>query len=148
MGVGAVALLAAIVTGVLVTSAGPHSGDPAKIDRFGDLQSAAWIHVRAVGVLVVVALVLTVWLWREAPSDPLARRFCGLTVLALAVQIGIGEYQYRNELPWQIVVAHVSVAGIVWALAITAGYRIARPPLPAVTPFGERVDRELAVTQP
>ncbi len=146
--VGAIALLATIVTGVLVTSAGPHSGDPAKIDRFGDLQTAAWIHVRAVGVLIIIALVLAVWLWREAPADPLARRFCGLTVLALAVQVGIGEYQYRHELPWQVVVAHVSVAGIVWALAITAGYRIARPTLAAVTPVGERVDRELAVAQP
>lgn len=141
-GLGALALLAAIVTGVLVTAAGPHSGDPEVIRRFGNLADAAWIHVRAVAVLVVVMLALAVWAWREPPADPRARRFAALTLTALAVQVAIGEYQYRNELPWQVVIAHVAVAGIVWALAIATTFTLARPPRPTADAPGPPTDTD------
>src|SRR5207244_2237959 len=41
----ALALGVGIVTGILVTAAGPHSGDAAVIRRFGNLADAAWLHV-------------------------------------------------------------------------------------------------------
>lgn len=126
----AAALGTVLVTGVLVTAAGPHSGDPDVIERYGDLQDATWIHVRAVAVLVVLLAVLAVWLWRERPADPAARPLMGVALALLAVQITLGEVQYRRGLPWEVVAAHVSVAGLLWATGVAVAVLVARPPLP------------------
>jgi heme a synthase len=117
-----VALAAAVVlvTGVIVTAAGPHSGDDDVTKRFGDLLLATRVHVRAAVVFAVLAAVLVAWVWREGGADRLTR---GLTLAALpliATQIGLGEYQYRNGLPWQVVVLHVSTAALVWAVIVAA----------------------------
>lgn len=127
--ISAVALLAVVVTGVLVTAAGPHSGDDDVLKRFGNLENAAWLHVRAVGVLVVLMGVLAVWIWKEAPRDPFAKRAIAVFLPVLAVQITLGEIQYRQGLPWQVIAAHLAVAGLVWSWGIAAAWRIARPPV-------------------
>ena len=127
-GLAALALLAAIVTGVLVTAAGPHSGDDDVLKRFGDLEAAAWLHVRAVAVLVVLMVVLAVWTRREPPTDPRANRAVGTFLTLLTIQIVIGEVQYRHGLPWQVVVAHVAFAGLVWMAGVTLAWRVGRPP--------------------
>ncbi|MCB9011807.1 MAG: COX15/CtaA family protein [Actinobacteria bacterium] len=123
----AVALLVVVVTGVLVTAAGPHSGDDDVLKRFGDLETAAWIHVRAVGVMLVLMGVLAFWLRREPIDRPLVPRVAMIFAGLLAVQITLGELQYRNGLPWQVVAAHVSVAGLVWATGVATTWMIARP---------------------
>jgi len=125
----ALALLVVVVTGVLVTAAGPHSGDDDVLERYGNLENAAWLHVRAVGVLVVLMCVLAVWIWKEAPRDRLARRSVAVFLPVLAVQIAIGEIQYRHGLPWEVIAAHLAVAGLVWSWGVTAAWRIARPPV-------------------
>lgn len=127
--IAALALLVTVVTGVLVTAAGPHSGDDDVLERYGNLENAAWLHVRAVGVLVVLMVVLAVWVWKEAPRDPLAKRAMSVFLPLMAVQITIGELQYRHGLPWEIIAAHLAVAGLVWASGITAAWRVARPPV-------------------
>lgn len=126
----ALSLGVVIVTGVLVTAAGPHSGDPDVVDRYGDLQDAASLHVRAVGVFVVLLLTLAVWLWRERPADPWAGRLILAFLPLLAAQITIGEIQYRTGLPWQVVAVHVSIAGLLWAVGTALAWAVARPPLP------------------
>lgn len=126
----ALSLGVVIVTGVLVTAAGPHSGDPDVVDRYGNLQDAAYLHVRAVGVLVVLMLTLGVWLWRERPADPWAGRLILAFVPLLAAQITVGEIQYRTGLPWQVVAVHVSIAGLLWAVGTALAWAVARPPLP------------------
>lgn len=130
----ALALAVVLVTGVLVTAAGPHSGDSAVVGRFGRIDQAAWLHVRAVTVLVVLMGVLAVWLWRERPADRLARPLVLAFLPLLAVQIVLGEYQYRNALPWRVVVVHVSVAGLVWAVGAALAWVVARPPVPLAAP--------------
>lgn len=122
---GLAALTATLLTGVLTTAAGPHSGDDDVTRRFGNLADAAWVHVRAVGVLVAIMLVLAVWLWRERPADPAVMRLAGVFLPLLAVQIVIGEVQYRHAMPWQMVAVHVSVAGLVWAAGIALVWRLA-----------------------
>jgi heme a synthase len=126
-GVVAAALGAVIVTGVLVTAAGPHSGDADVVRRFGRLDHAASVHVRAVIVAVALAALLAAWLWRErAACRPV--RLLALGLLALyGVQIVLGEYQYRHRLPWGVVAAHVSVAGLCWAGTVALAWLVLRP---------------------
>lgn len=125
----AVALAAAAVlaTGVVVTAAGPHSGDDDVVDRFGDLVLAAEVHVKAAFAFSVLAIVLVAWVVREGGVDRLTRRLALLAVPLVALQIGLGEYQYRNGLPWGVVALHVSTAALVWAVIVGACWGVARP---------------------
>ena len=126
-----VALSAAVVlaSGVVVTAAGPHSGDDDVTKRFGDLLLALQVHVRfAVGFLLLAA-VLVAWVWREGTADRATTRLAAVAVPLVLLQIGIGEYQYRHGLPWQIVALHVSMAAVVWAVIVAACWGVARPAL-------------------
>lgn len=120
------ALSTVLVTGVLVTTAGPHSGDPDVIKRFGILYDAAYVHVRAVFAFLVVAIVVG-WIMRGRRDDR------GLIVPALwfipafVAQVVIGEIQWRTQLPWALVEVHVAVAGIIWTLGTVIAWRLARP---------------------
>ncbi len=132
-----VALSAAVVlvTGAVVTAAGPHSGDDDVTARFGDLLLAMRVHVRAAVVFTALALVLVAWVWREGGADRLTRGLALAAVPLLAIQIGLGEYQYRNGLPWEVVVFHVSTAALVWAVIVAACRGVARV---RTEPYGRR----------
>ena len=123
----AAAFAAVLVTGTLVTASGPHSGDRDVVRRFWEIDQAAWVHVRAVVVFLVLAGVLAAWLWREGGVARATARLGGLTALAVAAQVAVGEYQYRNHLPWEIVTIHVSLAALAWALVVAFAWRVARP---------------------
>ncbi|WP_217912884.1 COX15/CtaA family protein [Miltoncostaea marina] len=123
----AAAALTVLVTGVVVTAAGPHSGDDDVTERFGDLVVAADVHVKAAFGFTALALVLVAWLWREGGVDRLTRRAAVAAVPLVALQIGLGEYQYRNGLPWEVVVLHVTNAGLVWAAIVALCWGVARP---------------------
>jgi len=116
-----------LVTGVAVTAAGPHSGDDDVTKRFGDLLLALQVHVRAAIVFSVLAAVLVAWVVREGGVDRLTARLALIAIPLVALQIGIGEYQYRHGLPWQVVTVHVSVAALVWGVIVAACWGVARP---------------------
>jgi cytochrome c oxidase assembly protein subunit 15 len=106
-------LLALVVTGAFVTAAGPHAGGQ-DIPRVGNLEDALYVHVRAtavfgIGFLVLVAALL--WLRRALrPELVLA-----LALLAVLLgQMAVGEVQWRNQLPWWLVLLHVSLATVVF----------------------------------
>ncbi|MDP9467474.1 MAG: hypothetical protein M3P32_01865, partial [Chloroflexota bacterium] len=122
-----IALSGIVVTGALVTAAGPHSGDPEVIRRLGNLADAAAIHVRVVIGFCLLAAALGIWLVRRRPSDPLTMRLATLFLPLLALQIGLGEYQYRHRLPWGVVLAHVTVAGALWTCGVAIAWLAARP---------------------
>lgn len=122
-------------TGVIVTAAGPHSGDDDVTRRFGDLLLATQVHVRAALAFSVLALVLVAWVWREGGTDRLTRGLAAAAVPLIALQIGLGEYQYRNGLPWEVVVFHVSTAALLWAVIVGACRGVARP---AAAPYARR----------
>ena len=127
----ALSLLGVVVTGILVTASGPHSGAASATDRLSNLQLTIWLHVRAVAVLVVFMVVLGLWMWRERPKDPLALVVLAAFLPLLATQIFIGEYQFRHGLPWQWVAAHVPIAGLVWSCGLILAWLAAAPPEPA-----------------
>lgn len=107
--------LVVVVTGTFVTAAGPHAGDPDVVDRLGNIEHAIWLHVRVTAVFGVILLGL-VWHLRRAPR-PLRR--VSLLLLALALtQAVIGEVQWRNALPWWLVLVHVVLASAIWATAV------------------------------
>jgi cytochrome c oxidase assembly protein subunit 15 len=102
---------ALVVTGMLATAAGPHPGSVA-VSRLGSFEPAVWLHVRATAVFGLAFAALLVYLWRRrSPQLRLALVVLGL----LAAQMAIGEIQYRNRLPWWLVLGHVTVAATVWA---------------------------------
>ena len=126
----AIALLAGavtLVTGMLVTAAGPHSGDREVVERFGDLADAAYVHVRAAMAFVVLAAVLIAWVLRDTRSGTLTKGLAIALVPALVIQVGIGEYQWRNGLPEEVVGVHVSLGALVWAILVAATVTAALP---------------------
>ena len=66
-----------------------------------------WLHVRATAVFGIAFAALLFWLYRS--RSPHLRPALVLLAL-LAVQMAIGELQYRNRLPWWLVLGHVTTA--------------------------------------
>jgi heme A synthase len=50
-----------------------------------------------------------VWLWRRARGS--AAQWLSLAgIVLLGCQAAVGEYQYRNGLPWAVIAVHVALA--------------------------------------
>ena len=125
------ACLVLVVTGTLSTAAGPHSGG-ADIDRLGNLVDSVYVHVRATAVFGIAFLVVLVVLYRRRAQAPGLLRV-GLALLALLlVQMAVGEIQWRNALPWGVVLAHVALAAAVWSLTVALALLLWRPVAPLV----------------
>jgi cytochrome c oxidase assembly protein subunit 15 len=122
----AAACVTLLVTGTFATAAGPHSGG-ADIERFGDLEDALWVHVRATAVFGVLFLVLLGYLARHRA------RARGLFLVALLLlgllvaQMVVGEVQWRTHLPWGVVLGHVALATAVWAVTVALAFSLYRP---------------------
>jgi heme a synthase len=114
----AAACLALVVSGAFATASGPHPGDSSKVERLGTLDDLLWVHVRVTALFGCALLLLLGYL--AARRDRWPRLFrAGLGVLGLVlVQMGVGELQYRLELPWGIVAVHVAIATAVWASTV------------------------------
>lgn len=123
-----------VVTGTLSTASGPHPGDSAEIERFWNLLDAMWLHVRATAAFGLAFLVLLVYLARSRARA--GRLFHGALVLLglLLLQMAVGEIQWRNELPWWLVLVHVGLAAAVWAWTVGLVTAIWRPPAPLLEP--------------
>jgi len=117
-----------VVTGALSTAAGPHPGDSAEIDRFWNLLDAVYVHVRATAVFGIGFLLVLAYLVRHRARAgvllPVALGLLGL----LLVQMAVGEIQWRNELPWWLVLLHVVLAGGVWAWTVGLAAALWRTP--------------------
>jgi cytochrome c oxidase assembly protein subunit 15 len=109
----AVLALALVVSGTLVTAAGPHAGDPDVVDRLWRLEDAVWLHVRVTAAFGV-ALLAVLWYLRNTPL----RRVALLLLAVVVAQMIVGEVQWRNSLPWWLVLVHVSFATAIWAVTI------------------------------
>jgi heme a synthase len=112
-----------IVSGTLATAAGPHPGSVV-VRRLWSFQPAIYWHVRATAVFGIAFAILVVWLVRNrAPQVRGALVLLGL----LAVQMVIGEAQYRTHLPWWLVLVHVTMAVTVWAALTAFVFSLWRP---------------------
>ena len=107
-----------VVTGTLSTAAGPHPGDSADIDRFWNLLDAVYLHVRATAAFGISFLLLLTWLARNRERAGVVGPAAVCLLVLLLVQMGVGELQWRNELPWWLVLIHVGLAAAVWAWTV------------------------------
>jgi heme A synthase len=72
-------------------------------------------------------------LWRTARGS-LAQRMSVAGVVLTLCQLAIGEYQYRNGLPWEVIAVHVAIAGTLVMTIVTVASLVAYPP--AARPVG------------
>jgi heme a synthase len=124
--------LALVVTGTLVTAAGPHSGGE-RIKRYGLLPDALHLHAGATGIFAIAFVgIVASLLWHRAEAR--GDLVFSLGVLALLlVQMAVGDIQWREHLPWPLVLVHVTFATAIWAGVVTLASRLllrSRPVLP------------------
>ena len=115
LAVGAVLL----VSGTLVTGAGPHAGDT-RAERLPLLvREVARIH----SIIALVLLGMVVWTWwrlRAAGSADRARM--GRVAVLLAVQGAVGYTQYFTGVPVLLVGIHVALASVTWIEIVKAAH--------------------------
>ena len=116
VGVAAVVL----VTGTVVTGAGPHSGGGRKDDVTRlDLSIPEVARLHGTVVMIFLGLVLvTFWLvWRDRAPQAVRTRLTVLLVVLVA-QAGVGYAQYFNDIPPLLVGIHIAGATAVWSAVV------------------------------
>ena len=118
-----VALVPVLVLGVVVTGAGPHSGDSEVGYRFAvDPAHITQFHSASVWVFTALLVTLLVMVYRTSPRVVRARQAVVLLLVVTLAQGLIGYVQYFTGLPEVLVAAHM-----IGAAMLTAG--AARVPL-------------------
>jgi len=109
-----------LVTGTVVTGAGPHSGGGGKdhVTRF-DLRipDVARVHGTTVMVFLGLALV-TFWLIRRDRAPASVQNRLGVLLVVLVAQAGVGYTQYFTDIPPLLVGIHIAGATAVWSATI------------------------------
>lgn len=139
--VGVIACAAMVVTGAIATASGPHPGADEEVERLGlGIKDTVYVHVRATAVFGIVFLLVGWQLVRARRAAPGVVRLALVLLAVLLAQMLVGEIQYRNALPWGLVLVHVTLAAAIWGLSIAVAYVLWRPPLPLVAPAAGRVE--------
>ena len=127
--IGLPACAVLVVTGAVATASGPHPGSSDDVERIGiAITETVYVHVRVAAAFGIGVLVVGWLLWRLRASYPGVVRLWGLLLAALVAQAILGEVQYRNALPWGLVLVHVFLAATIWALGLALAYVLWRPP--------------------
>jgi cytochrome c oxidase assembly protein subunit 15 len=110
-----------LILGVTTTANGPHSGDPNVVRHGFDVTVLE--HLHAIPAYVLFALTLLLTITSMAQRLPIRRWL--VTLLAIEfVQIGIGLYQSRNNLPPLSVGVHMVVAALLAATMVVVVTRL------------------------
>jgi cytochrome c oxidase assembly protein subunit 15 len=115
-----------IVSGTLTTASGKYPGSNGSdlVRRLFTFEGVVYWHVRATAVFGVTFALLLIWLVLNRSRHVRA----ALIVLGvLAVQMTVGEVQYRTSLPWWLVLIHVALAATLWATIAAFVYGLWRP---------------------
>ncbi|HET6684530.1 MAG TPA: COX15/CtaA family protein [Gaiella sp.] len=132
-GVGVCAVM--VVTGAVATASGPHPGSDSDVQRLGlEIRDTVYVHVRAAAAYGIGFLFVCWQLLRARREAPGVLRLAGALLVVLVTQMIIGEVQYRNALPWGLVLVHVALAATIWALTVAIAYALWRPPAPLAVP--------------
>ena len=114
-----------IVSGGVATMSGTHPGADGKVPRLWNLLDAVYVHVRVAASFVAAIALLLLVLARVVRAPRPVTATAWLLVAAVTVQIVIGEWQWRTQLPWYLTLAHVSVGSLGIALAGALGWLLA-----------------------
>ncbi len=111
---------AVLVTGTVVTGAGPHSGggkrdDVSRLDlRIPDV---ARVHGTTVMIFLGAVLVM-VWLLRRDRAPHNVHQRVTLLLVVLVAQAAVGYVQYFNDIPAVLVGVHIAGATAVWSATV------------------------------
>ena len=120
---------ALVVTGGVATASGPHPGANSDVERLGlTITETVYWHVRVAAVFGICVLVLGALLMRSRREAPGVLFVWGALVAVLLAQAIVGEVQYRNALPWGLVLVHVLLAATIWVLFVALSLVLSRPP--------------------
>jgi heme a synthase len=122
----AVAAGVLVVSGTFATAAGPHSGGQ-NVRRFGSFGPSLQTHAYIVAVFTAAFVWLLAALWSRRERSPRLFRLALALAGLLALQIVVGEVQYRTHLPWGLVLVHVFLAALVWAAIVGLVTLLHRP---------------------
>jgi heme a synthase len=120
---------ALVVTGAVATASGPHPGASEDVQRLGiEITDAVYVHVRVAAVFGLGVLAVGWLLWKARGPHPGVFRLWAILLAVLVAQAILGEVQYRNALPWGLVLVHVMLAAAIWALSLALAFVLWRPP--------------------
>jgi cytochrome c oxidase assembly protein subunit 15 len=126
---GIPACAALVVTGAVATASGPHPGADEGVERLGLAPiDTVYVHVRVAAAFGIGVLFVGWFLSRRRGSYPGVFWLWTALLGALTAQAVVGEVQYRNGLPWGLVLVHVALAAAIWVLTLTVAYALWRPP--------------------
>lgn len=104
--------------GTIVTGSGPHGGDPTAPRHEFDQLLVTRLHAAPVYLMVALALVLLIMMYRTKTSYRQRRAVWGFTAV-LVFQAVVGFYQHFNGLPILVVLFHMLGTGLVaWMMTI------------------------------
>ena len=110
---------ALLVTGTLVTGAGPHAGD-SRAERLPLLvREVARVH--SIVALALLGMVVWTW-WRLRASNSGGHVRMGRIAVLLVVQGAVGYTQYFTGVPVLLVGIHVALASITWIEIVKAAH--------------------------
>ncbi len=135
-----VATAAVAALGTVVTSTGPHGGDPSAPRFHYSLHAVAQIHGTAVEAFLLIAVV-TLWNLARTGAPRSVMRRAQMLLGTLALQAVVGYAQYLNGDPVALVAVHVAGASLV-VLTVIRYYLALWARLEPSLPGG--VDRERA----
>jgi len=132
-----VAVLAsfAIVTGTVVTGAGPHAGDEKAPRLDVAITAAARLHGISV-IATLLAIVLLLIRIRRRSFGPLHTAIEVVLVLGV-LQATVGYVQYFNDIPAALVAIHIALATAFFMAVINLWYSVG--PLPRQADVARRV---------
>ena len=123
--------IALVASGAVATASGPHPGSSDEVERLGiGIVDTVYVHVRVAAAFGIGVLVVGWLLWRIREAYPGLVRIWGALLAVLVAQAILGEVQYRNALPWGLVLVHVALAASIWALSLVLAFSLWRPPAP------------------
>jgi cytochrome c oxidase assembly protein subunit 15 len=128
---GLPACIALVVTGAVATASGPHPGSSEDVERLGlGIVDTVYVHVRVAAVFGIGVLVVGWVLGRMRDRYPGIFGIWVALLVVLVAQAILGEVQYRNALPWGLVLVHVVLAAAIWASSLALAFTLWRPPRP------------------
>ena len=116
---------ALVVTGAVATASGPHPGASEEVERLGfEIADTVYVHVRVAAVFGIGVLLAGWFLWGLRARYPGLLRLWALLLVVLVAQAILGEVQYRNALPWGLVLVHVFLAAAIWTLSLALAFAL------------------------
>ena len=119
-----VAVLAsvAVVTGTVVTGAGPHAGDENAPRLDIAITTAARLH----GISVIITLSCIVWLLTRIRRRPFGSLHTAIEVVLVlgVIQATVGYVQYFNDIPAALVAVHIALATAFFMAVVNLWYSV------------------------